>query len=419
MISGEPIKVVIVDDIAETRDHLSKLLGFENDIVVAGSVGSGEDALALASDTAVDVLLLDINMPGMDGIATAEQLSLKVPTAAIIMMSVQGEPDYLRRAMLAGAREFLVKPFSSDELSASIRQVHQRERQKYDRFAGSRPNLSDPRSEPVRRGHGQVVTFFAPKGGVGRTTLAVNFAVAARTEMNKRVALVDGGLQFGDVGVLLNLNPKNHTIADLAREMAGGDTDTLESTLVDHSTGIRVLMAPPSPEMAELVTADHLARIVSALRQTHDLVVIDSTALLQDATLAFFDQSDVILTVLTLEITNIKNIRQFLALADQLGYPEEKVQLVLNRADSGYGIRLQDVETSIGRKISHSVVSDGRTVVFALNRGVPFVVAARQARVSEDVMRMAKSVLGSEVATEPEIALRAAPRKGIFAWRTH
>ena len=201
--------------------------------------------------------------------------------------------------------------------------------------------------------------------------------------------------------------------------MVGGDLGTLESTLVDHSSGIRVLMAPPSPEMADLVTADHLGRIIGALRNSHDLVVIDSTALLGDATLAFFDQSDVILAVLTLEITNIKNIRQFLALADQLGYPEEKVQLVLNRADSGYGIRLQDVESSIGRKITHTVVSDGRTVVFALNRGVPFVVAARQARVSEDVVRMARTVLGAEVAEAPEMPLRAAKSKGIFQWRTH
>ena len=421
--AAEPIKVVIVDDIAETRDHLSKLLGFENDIAVAGSVGSGEEAVKLASESEVDILLLDINMPGMDGIATAEQLAIKAPTASIIMMSVQGEPDYLRRAMLAGAREFLVKPFSADELAASIRQVHQRERQKMDRVVGTRPapiDTESARTSPVRRGEGRVVTVFAPKGGVGRTTLAVNFAVAAKNELNKRVVLIDGGLQFGDVGVLLNLNPKNQSMADLAREMAGGDLDTLDATLVDHSSGIRVLMAPPSPEMAELITPDHLSRIVAALRQTHDLVVIDATASLGDSTLAFFDQSDTILTVLTLEITNIKNIRQFLALVDQLGYAEDKVQLVLNRADSGYGIRLQDVESSIGRKITHSVVSDVRTVVFALNRGVPFVVAARQARVSDDVVRMARSVLGGEVAEAPEMTLRpAVARKGLFQWRAH
>lgn len=422
MSTVEPIRVVIVDDIVETRDHLAKLLSFEPDIAVSGSVGSGEEALSLASQTPVDVLLLDINMPGMDGIATAEQLALRVPTAAIIMMSVQGEPDYLRRAMLAGAREFLVKPFSSDELAASIRNVNQRERQKMDRAASARPQApTNGHAEPVQAHNGQVVTFFSPKGGVGRTTLAVNFAVAAKVELGKKVALVDGGLQFGDVGVLLNLNPKNQSIADVAREMATGDLETLETTLVDHSTGVRVLMAPPSPEMAELVTPDHVSKIIAALRLTHDLVVVDCSPLLQDVTLAFLDQSDIVLTVLTLEITNIKNIRQFLALVEQLGYPEGKVQLLLNRADSGYGIRLHDVESSIGRKINHSVVSDGRTVVYALNRGVPFVVAARQTRVSEDVVRLAKTIVGGEQVQPGQAPARAAQRKsgGLFQWRAH
>ena len=416
---ADQINVVIVDDIAETRDHLAKLLSFEPDIHVAGSVASGMEAITLAGEKDVDIVLLDINMPGMDGIATAEQLAIRAPTSAIIMMSVQGEPDYLRRAMLAGAREFLVKPFSSDELAASIRQVHERERQKMDRVAGTRPAPAVGHTDVPRRGQGKVVTFFSPKGGVGRTTLAVNFAVAARTELDMRVALIDGGLQFGDVGVLLNLNPKNQSIADVAREMASGDMETLETTLVDHSTGVRVLMAPPSPEMAELVTPDHLSRIIGALRTTHDLVVIDSSPLLQDVTLSFLDQSDIVFAVLTLEITNIKNMRQFLALTEQLGYPDDKVQLLLNRADSGYGIRQQDVESSIGRKISHRVVSDGRTVVYALNRGVPFIVAARQTRVSEDVVRIAKAVLQGKTEVAPEILLRAAPKKGLFQWRAH
>jgi pilus assembly protein CpaE len=420
---ADQIKVVIVDDIAETRDHLAKLLSFETDIAVVGNAASGEQALDLVQREPVDVLLLDINMqPGMDGIATAEQLAVKAPTAATIMMSVNGEPDYLRRAMLAGAREFLVKPFTSDELAASIRQVHERERKKLDRVAEALP--TPEASEPTNRTHvqstpGKVVSFFAPKGGVGRTTLAVNFAVAAHAQLGKRVALVDGGLQFGDVGVLLNLNPKNQSIADVSRELVSGDLGTLDSTLVDHSSGVRVLMAPPSPEMAELVTADHLSKIIAALRASHDLVVIDSSPLLQDVTISTLDQSDVILAVLTLEITNIKNMRQFLSLTDQLGYPEGKVQLVVNRADSGYGIRLQDVETSIGRKISHSVTSDGRTVVFALNRGVPFVLAAPHSQVSEDVAKMVRQVVGDEVAVLPEVPLRAIPRKGIFQWRAH
>src|SRR5450759_1848773 len=198
---ADRIQVLIVDDIAETRDHLAKLLGFEPDIQVIGTAASGTDAIEQATKLLPDVILMDINMPDMDGIAATERLSSQVPTAAVVMMSVQGEADYLRRSMLAGAREFLVKPFSSDELTASIRQVYSREREKAGRAVavaaaaaqGGRPH--DPTDE------GQVVAVFSPKGGVGRTTIAVNLAVAAAAELGKSVTLVDASFQFGDVAV--------------------------------------------------------------------------------------------------------------------------------------------------------------------------------------------------------------------------
>ena len=120
---ADRIAVLIVDDIQETRDHLTKLLGFESDIEVVGAAASGPEALELAQRLHPAIVLMDINMPGMDGIATTEQMAAVEPSASVIMMSVQGEADYLRRSMLAGAREFLVKPFSSDELVSSIRQV--------------------------------------------------------------------------------------------------------------------------------------------------------------------------------------------------------------------------------------------------------------------------------------------------------
>ena len=132
---ADQIRVLVVDDIPETRDHLTKLLGFESDIDVVGAAASGREALEMAARLVPDVVLMDINMPDMDGIAATEQLASIVPGAAVVMMSVQGEADYLRRSMLAGAREFLVKPFSSDELTASIRQVSARERDKQSRIA--------------------------------------------------------------------------------------------------------------------------------------------------------------------------------------------------------------------------------------------------------------------------------------------
>jgi pilus assembly protein CpaE len=424
---ADQIRVLIVDDIPETRDHLSKLLGFEADIDVVGSAASGREAIEMASKLAPDVVLMDINMPDMDGISATERLSAEVPAAAVVMMSVQGEADYLRRSMLAGAREFLVKPFSSDELTSSIRQVYTREQEKLSRIAlapappsaGGGAAVAVRAQAPERENGepGRVVAVFGPKGGVGRTTLAVNLAVAAATELGQRTCLVDASFQFGDVGVLLNLNPKNKSIADVIPELEHGDIESLDAFVINHSAGIKVLLAPPSPEMAELITPAGAKRMVEALRAQNDLVVIDCMSTFNDTTLAILDQADTVLTMLSLEITSIKNIRLFLEVADQLGYSQDKVRLVLNRADSSLGIRVADVEHSIGRRVDHTIVSDGRSVVYALNRGVPFFLSNREAQVSQDVLRLASAVVGEQPAQADEPSRKAGQKKSLFAWR--
>ena len=209
---ADQIRVLVVDDIPETRDHLTKLLGFESDIDVVGSAASGREAIEMARP-AQPGRRPDGHQHAGHGRHRRDRAALRrrCPAAAVVMMSVQGEADYLRRSMLAGAREFLVKPFSSDELTASIRQVSARERDKQSRMAGrrhgrGRRERSGADGEPGEPG--QVVAVFSPKGGVGRTTVAVNLAVAAATELGKKVVLIDGSFQFGDVGVLLNLNPQ-------------------------------------------------------------------------------------------------------------------------------------------------------------------------------------------------------------------
>jgi pilus assembly protein CpaE len=419
----DQIRVLIVDDIPETRDHLAKLLGFEADIDVVGAAASGREAIELATTLTPDVVLMDINMPDMDGIAATEHLSSAVPTAAVVMMSVQGEADYLRRSMLAGAREFLVKPFSSDELTSSIRQVYTRERDKQSRIAiqpGAAGVTVPTRAVGDDRENmepGRIVAVFGPKGGVGRTTLAVNLAVAAATELGQKTCLVDASFQFGDVGVLLNLNPKNKSIADLIPELESGEVDSLDTFIINHSAGIRVLLAPPSPEMAELITPTAIKRMLESLRGSHDLVVVDCMSSFNDTTLAILDLADVVLTMLSLEITSIKNIRLFLEVAQQLGYGADKVRLVLNRADSSLGIRVADVEHSIGRRVDHTIVSDGRSVVYALNRGVPFFLSNREAQVSQDVLRLASAVVGTRTADVGDTSRKATQKKSLFAWR--
>jgi pilus assembly protein CpaE len=389
----QKIRVLIVDDFADTRESIAKLLYFEKDIEVVGSTGDGQQSIQMARELRPDVILMDINMPGMDGIAATEAISASVPECEVIMMSVQGEPDYLRRAMLAGAREYLVKPFTGDELAGSIRHVYELAADKRARLAAAiRPAAPASPAETEPTTSGRLISVFGPKGGVGRTTVAVNLAVGLRTLTGKKVALVDGNLTFGDVAVMLNLSTRT-TIADLIPSIQSLDRETLDRILVGHSSGIRVLLSPPRPELAELVTAEHLRTLLLHLRAQFDYVVVDTAPSFDDGTLAALDLSERIILLATLEVPSIKNVRMFLEVAEALHYPQEKLALVLNRADSSAGIRPEDVEENIRFKVSASIPSAWQLMTTAVNQGVPVVLSQPDGAVSKALLQLARLVL--------------------------
>jgi pilus assembly protein CpaE len=415
---AEKIRILVVDDIVETRENLAKLIGFEPDMTIVASADGGQQAVEFAKRDRPDVILMDINMPDMDGITATEIIANTVPESPIIMMSVQGEQDYLRRSMLAGAREFLVKPFSADELVNAIRHVHEIEKVKRARYqqqaapvqqsGGGGGAGGQSLTAVLQPQRGKIITFFSPKGGVGRTTISTNLAVALHQSTGQPVVLVDGSLPFGDIAVILNMSPKAKTIADLVGSFEQVDAEVLESVLVQHSTGIKVLLAPPTPEAAELITGANIKKVLETLRESYAFVVVDTWPSFQEQVLTMLDVADVILTLMTLEITSLKNVRVFMEIAEKLGYDDQKVQLVANRNDSSGGIKASDVEASLARKIPHTIVSDGRALVLAVNRGVPFVISHRDSQVAKDIFTLADKLSG---AAEAAAAGAATPQK--------
>ena len=327
---ADQIRVLIVDDIPETRDHLSKLLGFESDIEVVGAAASGREAIEMAARLTPDIVLMDINMPDMDGIAATERLSAEVPTAAVVMMSVQGEADYLRRSMLAGAREFLVKPFSSDELTASIRQVYTREREKLSRIA-VQPDAAGAR-RPGAPGHtadreadepGRVVAVFGRRAASGarrsrstsRSPLRPSSASGPASWTRRSSSATSASCSTST-----RRTSRSRTCSRSSSRATSVHRHVRHQPLRGHPRAAR----PAHPEMAELITPVVAKRMIEALRQTHDLVVVDCMSSFNDTTLAILDLADTVLTMLSLEITSIKNIRLFLEVAEQLGYPRTR-----------------------------------------------------------------------------------------------
>jgi pilus assembly protein CpaE len=406
----EKIRVLIVDDIPETRENLRKLLYFENDIEVVGAAISGEEGIQMAKELEPHIVLMDINMPGVDGITAGEAISQEVPASQVIMMSVQGEADYLRRSMLAGAREFLIKPFSSDELVSSIRRVYELGAAQRARYQAPAPPVSATaqRRPPPPEELGKVISVFSPKGGTGCSTIATNLAIALQAETEAKVVLVDGSLQFGDIAVLLNLKPVR-TIADLVPHMNELDGELIHSVMIPHSSGIKTLLAPPRPEMADLVVPDHMKRILEELKKTFDFIIVDTWTSLHDLVLTIMDVSDRIVLITTPDIPSIKNTKLFFEVTEALGYPPEKVFLTINKVDRRSSIRAEDIETGIKHRVAATLALDERVATPAANQGAPFVFSAANSAIAQGMVDLARQLLDTLVEKEKVVETTEAP----------
>ncbi len=402
MPTGEKIRVMIVDDVSETRENVRKLLQFESDVDVVGAARTGKEAIQLSQDLNPDVVLMDINMPDMDGISATEAIRAKQPAVQVVILSVQSDQNYMRRAMLAGARDFLTKPPMGDELISAIRRagaMAQSERAKNAQVQVA-PVISHAGAGVVYgASRGKIVTIYSPKGGTGCTTLAVNLALTLHNE-DTRVALVDGNLQFGDVAVFVNEQGKN-TIVDLAPRAEELDPEIVEDVMLKHAaSGLHILAAPSRPEYAERVSSTQFTKVLEYLRQMYAYVIVDTAHLLTDATLAAIDVSDLVVLVTTQDIPSIKNCRLFLDLSQTLGIERERILFVMNRFDKRINITPDRVAENLKQEVVSVIPFDEQTVTKAVNRGVPFVLDNKNQPAARGIFSLAESVRARVAAQE-------------------
>jgi pilus assembly protein CpaE len=385
------IRVLIVDDIAETRENIRKLLQFESDVVVVGAARTGIEAIDVARETEPDVVIMDINMPDMDGIEATEAMLRDVPFAQIVMLSVNNDSDYVRRAMRAGARDFLAKPPSGDELISTIRSLSILAHEQKNKISTPLPQVSTPGSSgrgytgPLRP-QGKIIAVYSPKGGVGCTMLATNLAVGLDTDDTPAV-LVDAHLQFGDVAVALNLQAKN-SFSDLAMRAEELDPEYAEGVLLRHDSGLRVLAAPQRPEMADEVTANQVRQVLQFFRQHFAYVVVDTSSTMDDITLAVLDVADNLVTIATPEIPSIKDTRLLFDLLGVLEFPKERIIFVLNRTDRKTGITAEAVSENLKVTVDGEIPLDERAVTASINRGAPLLINDRSNPVAKAIFNL-------------------------------
>lgn len=380
-------KVLVVDDdlnIQRVLVFTLKQEGFEVHVASDGQAG-----VEMAASLAPDLILMDVALPKLDGYAATQRIRAserggqRVP---IIMLTAEADVEQRVRGLRAGADDDIVKPFHPLELIARIKALLARSGGGATARAGT---------EKARLG--RLVCFYGAKGGVGTTTIAINTAIALTVRQKRRTVLLDANLQFGDLRVFMDLGLDSPSIVNAITE-PDLDADLLKRLLVSHHAGIDVLLAPPNPEQADIVverqrtdpTSFH--NLLGLLRKTYDYTVVDMAKTIDDFNLQLFDEADVIFVVMTADLSCLKNVRLVLETMDSLGYPREKVQLILNRSNAYTGINVDNAESALGRKIDYQVINEYRGAMGALNSGEPFMYSRPDGPLGQSVSKFAREL---------------------------
>ena len=378
-------KILVVDDDPVVQRQLQFALKQEGYEIVTAS--DGAEGFRLWGAESPSLILLDVMLPKLDGYQVAAKIRQEEGTTAhvpIIMLTAEREVEQKVRGLRAGADDYLIKPFHPAELLARIKSL-------LARFAPHDVLVGRP---PL----GRVFAFYGAKGGVGTTTIAINAAIALHKELGRKVCLVDGVLQFGDHRVFLDLGLDRKSMVDIV-SAPSIDVDLVKQVMVRHDSGIDLLLAPPSPETAELVTPEHIPIILDHLRTLYDYVLIDIDKTLDDINLGIIEAAETVFVVMTADLSCLKNVRLVLETIGHLGYQSDKVQLVLNRSNAFTGINVKNAEGALKRTIDHQIVNEYRGAISALNSGSPFM------------LNKADSVLGRALLDFTKNVDKAAPRE--------
>lgn len=386
-------KVLVVDDDASVQRLLQQTLRGEGyEVSVAADAA---EAVRLWQQEQPTLLLLDVALPDGDGFEVAARIrgaeagGRHLP---IIMLTSDRDPSQKVRALRSGADDYLVKPFHPAELLARIKAL-------IARFAPGDSLVGRP---PMGRIH----AYYGAKGGVGTTTIAINTAIALHS-LDRRVVLVDGNLQFGDHRVFMDLANDRKSIVD-AMNAPSIDADLLRGVIQSHESGVDLLLAPPSPEAADLVSVGHMHAVLQALATMYDYIVVDIDKRLDELNLMVLDTAETIFAVMTADLSCLKNVRLVLGTMGHLGYASGKLRLVLNRSNAYTGISIKSAEGALRQPIEYQIVNEYRGAISALNTGAPFMAAKADSVLGRSVLDFARAVDSEPARSVPQLAPGAA-----------
>ncbi len=375
-------RVAVIDQDPASSAEIQKLLSVSG-FVVVGTAGYGMEAVSLAKDSEPEVVVIAIEEPIVRAIQSIEAIADLLPHAAIVGYSSIRDATTMRKAMVAGAKDYLPCPLKDEDLINSIHAVMAQEERR-------RARISGEADEPVAAG--TVITVFGAKGGIGKTTIATNLATALVQKTNQSAVLVDLDTRFGDVAILMDI-PVERSIADMAVPEEEITREMLQECLYTHNSGVAILPAPIRPTDWRNVHAGHIERIVTLLTQTFDYVILDTPGTFNDIVARALELASMVVLVATVDMASLKDTLLAIDMLRSWNFPQEKVKLVINATNEASNVQPQEVKRMLGRDVFWSIPYD-RNISTATQLGMPVVVAKPQSKASESMVEMAYALSG-------------------------
>lgn len=377
---SENLTVLIIDEDPAVRAMIRSVFEGVNGLEILAETDSLVYGYELIRQNRPKMVFMDLrNEPGKT-LEMASRVSAYFKEVLMVVSGHEMSLDTIKACMEAGIRDFLQRPFTASD----VRIVFEKHRQALiaDSGIGDRT--------------GRIVTVFSNKGGLGKTTIAVNLALALSETVGRPVALVDLNLQLGDITTFLDVEPKQ-TIVDIARNIGRVDAAYLESSLAQYTckNGTLYVMADPlHVEDAEELTADQINAVLTVLRATFEYVVIDTTTSFDSKTLAALDLADHILLVSMVNLPSIRSSQRLLNLFERLGYDEQKIKLIVNRYMPGEEITVEDVEDTLEHPVFWKIPNSYNVVMTAINRGIPISMVENSKPMEKNFLDLAHKLSG-------------------------
>ena len=373
----EKIRVMIIGKSDSMIFEIKSLLQSDS-LAYLGFTKQDELAMDKIRSLKPGIVLMHYDGEDDETLRLSEKIYVGVPGCAVILLNTTDDASIAEKAMPAGVRMVLQMPVEAECLREKIESVYATEKT---RLLNTGAVSSTMQS--------RVVAVFGAKGGIGKTTITANFAVLLAM-MGKKVAVIDADLQFGDVNVFFDVDSKD-TIAELSQSRESSDIDAIRRIMVMHHTGVSILCAPKSPEYAEYVSSKNIEAVIATLRPYYDYILVDTTPLFTDVTMAVIESANLLMMVTGMDISTLKNTKTSLGILESL-QQSDKVEIVINRITSGI-ITIKDIQRILEIQVKNRISYDYKTAVNCHNKGIPIVLDAPRTTIAKEMKQLAANMI--------------------------